>query len=271
MSNVFTLDSMREEAERRYAPTKIELSDGSTVELKSVLKLKKPAREAVQAALKEIDNIDELVDEDDEDSDTEVSEIVCEAVSKIFRLICGPAASRRLIAELEHDDPQIKATLHTSVLTKWIGETQLGGSRVLASLIDKHGEAILSDLLHHYQLDLRLLWSEEAPLSPRYVLALIMQLPTDGAFYASRRGGIQFRGWDADRYALVAAVNALRANNHILTVVNRDPAKPKPKPPEPFPTPDSDTKSAPKPGSFAHMIVAAKRAHRLRKEKELNG
>ncbi|QFG04498.1 tail assembly chaperone [Mycobacterium phage Jeeves] len=126
MSNVFTLDSLREETIKRYAPTKIELSDGSQVELKSVLKLKKPAREAVQAALKEIDNIDELVDEDDEDSDSEVSEIVCEAVAKIIRLISGASASRRLLAELEHEDPQIKATLHTAVLTKWIGETQLG-------------------------------------------------------------------------------------------------------------------------------------------------
>ncbi|APC43176.1 tail assembly chaperone [Mycobacterium phage Jaan] len=269
MSNVFTLDSLREETLRRYAPTKIELSDGSQVELKSVLKLKKKAREAVQEALKEIDNLDELAgDEDDEESDAELAEIVCEAIAKIIRLIC--TTPRKLLAELEHEDPQIKANLYTAVLTKWIGETQLGGSRVLAGLIDKHGEAILSDLLHHYQVDLRELFSEVAPLSPRYVLSLIMHLPTDGAFYASRRGGVQFRGWDADRYALVAAVNALRANNHILMMVNRDPAKPKPKAPDPFPTPDDNKKpTAPKPGSFAAMVVAAKKA--AREKREANG
>lgn len=145
-----------------------------------------------------------------------------------------------------------------------------GGSRVLASLIDKHGEAILSDLLHYYQVDIRELFSDEAPLSPRYVLALIMNLPTSGAFYASRRGGSQFRGWDVDRYALVAAVNAMRANNHILLMVNRDPSKPKPKAPESFPTPDSDKSNAPKPGSFADMVIRAKRAARLKKE-AMNG
>jgi hypothetical protein len=69
----------------------------------------------------------------------------------------------------------------------------------------------------------------------------------------------------------VALVNALRANNHILLMVNRDPAKPKPKAPESFPTPDQDTNSqAPKPGSFAAMVVQAKRAARLKKER-MNG
>lgn len=74
-------------------------------------------------------------------------------------------------------------------------------------------------------------------------------------------------GWDAERYALVAAVDALRAGNHIQLMVNRDPAKAKPKAPEPFPTPDQDIKkAAPKPGSFAAMLVAAKAAQRRKKE-----
>ncbi|AZS08228.1 tail assembly chaperone [Mycobacterium phage IronMan] len=125
MSNVFTLDALREETLRRYAPTKIELSDGSQVELKSVLKLKKKSREAVQDALQEIDKIDEIVgDDDDEESDEEVAEIVCDAVAKIIRLICS--SPRKLLAELEHEDPQIKANLYTAVLQRWIGETQLG-------------------------------------------------------------------------------------------------------------------------------------------------
>jgi hypothetical protein len=127
MSNVFTLDAIREETIKRYAPTKIELSDGSQVELKSMLKLKKKSREAVQEALKEIHNLDELtVDDDDEDSDDELSEIVCEAIAKVFRLIASTSGARKLIAELEHDDPQIKANLYMAVLTNWAGETQLG-------------------------------------------------------------------------------------------------------------------------------------------------
>lgn len=121
----------------------------------------------------------------------------------------------------------------------------------------------------YYRVDLRDLFDDEAPLSPRYTLLLISHLPTDGAFYASRRGGQQFRGWDADRYALVAQVNAQRANNHILTMVNRDPKKPKPKPPEWFPTPDDEIKSV-KPGSFA-AVAAAMLAEQKRKKELLSG
>lgn len=95
-----------------------------------------------------------------------------------------------------------------------------------------------------------------------------MQLPTDGAFYASRRGGVQFRGWDASMYAQVATVNAIRANNHILMMVNRDPKKKKPAEPEMFPTPDDHQESnAPKPGSFA--AIAAQMMAAQRKKKEL--
>ena len=126
-------------------------------------------------------------------------------------------------------------------------------------------------MLHYYRVDLRDLFSDEDPLSPRYVLSLILNLPTNGAFYASRRGGQEFRGWDIDRYAMVAMVNAKRATNHILMMVNRDPKKPKPKAPEPFPTPDEGKKAnAPKPGSFA-AIAASMMAAQRRKRELMNG
>ena len=95
----------------------------------------------------------------------------------------------------------------------------------------------------------------------------MLHLPTEGAFFASRRGGQQYRGWDVDRYALVSLVNAQRAGNHILLMVNRDPKKSKPKPPEPFPTPDSEEQSrTPKPGSFAAVAASMLAAQRRKKE-----
>lgn len=105
-------------------------------------------------------------------------------------------------------------------------------------------------------------------LSPRYILALARNLPPEGALHASVRGGNQFRGWDVDRYALVALVNAQRANNYILTMVNRDPKRPRPPAPEPFPTPDSEERKQNKlkPGSFA--AIAARMMADQRKKKE---
>lgn len=81
-------------------------------------------------------------------------------------------------------------------------------------------------------------------------------------------GGRQYRGWTTDRYALVSLVNAQRANNYILTMVNRDPKRPRPPVPEPFPTPQSDERKHKKlkPGSFA--AVAAKMLADQRKKKE---
>ena len=96
-----------------------------------------------------------------------------------------------------------------------------------------------------------------------------MHLPSDGAFYASRRGGSEFRGWDVDRYALVALVNAQRANNYILTMVNRDSKKSAPKPPEPFHTPDADVASKDnnnKPGSFGSIAASMMAAQRRKRE-----
>lgn len=149
------------------------------------------------------------------------------------------------------------------------GKHPVGGSRVLAGLIDEHGGAILSDLLHYYQVDLRDLFRDEGDLSPKYVLSLVMDLPSDSAFYASRRGGRQFRGWDDGRYALVALVNAAHASNYMFQVANSDPKKgKKPSLPEPFPIPDQITKAkkAPKPGSFA--FIAAQMIAAQRKSKE---
>jgi hypothetical protein len=119
-----------------------------------------------------------------------------------------------------------------------------------------------------YGFDLRELLSEEDPASPRYVLNLILNLPKTGAFYASRRGGQQYRGWDEDRYALADIYDAVQAGNHILMMANRDPNKPKPKPPQSYPRPDDlePKQAAPKKGSFAAMIVAAKKAQREREE-----
>ena len=146
-----------------------------------------------------------------------------------------------------------------------------GGSGTLAGLIDAHGEVLLPDLLHYYGVDIRDLFRTDNPLSPRYVLSLVVYLPPRSAFVAARRGGQQFRDWDAGRYALVDVANSLRALQHLYLVTHIDRRKTAlPKPPDPFPTPEEQRtkQSAHKPGSFAHMVVTAKAAvARKRKER----
>lgn len=125
MSNVFTLDALREETIRRYSPTEVDLGDGETVELKSLLRLGEKDRKAVLAAIEEINDIDQ--DDEDDESVLEWAEAVVDACSKIFRIISS--SPKKLTTRLDHEDPTIKANLYTAVLTRWIGESQLGEAK----------------------------------------------------------------------------------------------------------------------------------------------
>lgn len=143
------------------------------------------------------------------------------------------------------------------------GSEPAGGSAALAGFLDEYGEVLVADLLHYYGVDVRDLFRPERPLSPRYVLALIMYLPLGSAFVAERRGGQEFRDWDHSRYALVDAANSLRSLSHMYLATHIDPRKTRaPRPPDPFPTPEETRtkKQAHKAGSFAHMVATAKAA-----------
>ncbi len=136
-----------------------------------------------------------------------------------------------------------------------------GGSRGLAELIDEYGEHLAADLLEHYQVDLRDLFHPTRPLTPLWLLVLIRGLPEDCRFNAERRGGQEFRGWDADRWAAVATVNAVRALTYTYVSAH---SKSRPKPPEPFPVPGGARKNN-GPGSFA--FIAAQQLAAARKAK----
>lgn len=122
MSNAFTLDALREETIRRYSSTEIDLGDGETVELKSLLRLGEKDRKAVLECIEQINAVD--VDDEDDESVLEWAENVIESCSKIFRIIAS--SPKKLIAALDHEDPTIKSNLFTAVLSRWVGDSQLG-------------------------------------------------------------------------------------------------------------------------------------------------
>lgn len=126
MSNVFTLDAMRDEIVRRYAPTEIDLGDGDFVELKSILRLTEKDRKAVLAAIEEINAL-EVGEDDDDEAAAEWAEAVIDSCAKIFRLVSS--SPKKLVAKLDHEDPTIKASLYTAVLTRWVGDTQVGEAK----------------------------------------------------------------------------------------------------------------------------------------------
>lgn len=142
----------------------------------------------------------------------------------------------------------------------------VGGSTELARLIDGYGETLLPDLKHYYGIDLRDLFRDVDPLSPRFVLAHIKYLPIESAFVAERRGGQHFRGWSEDRYMQAAQINAQKAANWLFILANTDPKKRKPNMPEPWPLPDGKFKKPDQPGSFG--FIAKQHLAKAKKRKE---
>lgn len=62
-------------------------------------------------------------------------------------------------------------------------------------------------------MDVRDLWRPGSGVTPRYVLTLVGQLPSESAFGASMRGGAEFRPWSTEAYLLAAIANLLNAAN----------------------------------------------------------
>lgn len=106
MSNVFTLDSLREEADKQYKPLSVSLSDGTEVALKNILRLPAKGREAI---LKAVDAINK--------DDTSV-ELIAKSIDSILKGVADKPAE--LLAELNGD-----LAVSISLIEKWMAGTQL--------------------------------------------------------------------------------------------------------------------------------------------------
>lgn len=127
----------------------------------------------------------------------------------------------------------------------------------------------MPELRHYFGIDLRDIFSEVAPLSPRYVLAHVRYLPLESAFVAAQRGGDRFRGWDEGRYMTATLINTIKTLIYITTLANSDPKKHhRITPPEVYPIPDRKAKKErdARPGSFAHIVKT--KAAAIRKKRE---
>ncbi|QXN73862.1 tail assembly chaperone [Mycobacterium phage Eaglepride] len=116
MSNVFTLDSLREEADKTFAPVKVELSDGTHVTLRNLLRLAKNDRKKILAALEELRNDDK---EGEGKTLDEIDKMV-DSVTEILKLVAG-RDSAKLVKELDGD-----LGLLMGVLNNWLEATAPG-------------------------------------------------------------------------------------------------------------------------------------------------
>ncbi|MBM4592055.1 hypothetical protein GS454_01345 [Rhodococcus hoagii] len=118
MSNVFTLDSMREEIEREFAPLKINLADGSEVDLRNILRLPKTERTKAAAQLKVVQE----VQKEDTEELTRV-DALAEAMLPLLEILAG-SKGKKLVEELSDD-----TMLTLKVFTAWMSRSQPGEAK----------------------------------------------------------------------------------------------------------------------------------------------
>ena len=116
MGNMFSLESIREEADRSFRPVVIELSDGTECTLSNLLRLPKKDRIEVTRLLKKLENM-EGADEDDLEED-EV-DLFLDTATAVLTIVGD--RGKKLIAEIDGD-----LTVTMKVMEKWMESTQSG-------------------------------------------------------------------------------------------------------------------------------------------------
>lgn len=117
MSNTFTLDSMREEMDKKYAPVTLDLGGGDVVVLQNVLRIKAGARKEALSLIKQIQSLTESKD------DAELSEEDLDAVNELQEKILQLAADKpELLDAAVGGDPMIVM----EIFNRWMESTQAG-------------------------------------------------------------------------------------------------------------------------------------------------
>lgn len=116
MSKMFTLESIREEAEKSFRPVTIELSDGSECVLSNLLRLPKKDRIEVTRLLKNLEHLEGEAQDELEEDDVDV---FVDTASKILAIVGD--RGKKLVAEIDGD-----LTVTMKVMEKWMESTSSG-------------------------------------------------------------------------------------------------------------------------------------------------
>lgn len=118
MSNIFTLDSMREEIEKEFAPFQITVDD-KVLTLRNLLRVPKNRRDEVYGLL------DELTAVQDSDAGTlSVTEKSAQIALKIIPLVADDEKLANVLVERIEDD----LALTLRLFNVWMSATQAGNS-----------------------------------------------------------------------------------------------------------------------------------------------
>jgi hypothetical protein len=108
------------------------------------------------------------------------------------------------------------------------GEDPGGGSVVLASLINKAGEALFQDFQEVYGLNLIHMIRDDVP--PSEIIMLIRGLKMGSHFVAVLQGSPEFAGWTTQAFQMASLIDAVNYTTYVVAAANskRKPKEPKP-------------------------------------------
>lgn len=116
MSNVYTLDALKADLDREFAPLKIELG-GEQLVLRNLMRVGKTEREAVLAALKVVEESN--VSEEDASLD-DLSELG-DQIELILKTVVADGKGAKLVSAIGGD-----IALSTKLIELWVEATQPG-------------------------------------------------------------------------------------------------------------------------------------------------
>lgn len=117
-NNILTLDSLREDIEREFAPCQVDLGEGKTLTLRNLLRLPKNTREQVYTLLDELSDIQK----DDDQDGLVATEQSAQIALKILPLVAdNEKLGAKLVESIEDD-----LALTLRVFSRWMEGTQAG-------------------------------------------------------------------------------------------------------------------------------------------------
>lgn len=118
--NVFTLDAVRDDLESKFKPCLVRLSDGTDVELRGLLRLKKDARRSVKNNLEKLEGIEKREStSQDAGEQLDLVDETQETIEAILTAVCPQYSA--LLDDIDGDLPVTMA-----VFQRWLSETQAG-------------------------------------------------------------------------------------------------------------------------------------------------
>lgn len=117
MSNIYTLDDLKNDLDREFAPLTIQIGDDNLV-LRNLMRVNEKDRETILAALKTVED-----SSGKEEDDLGVDEVTAlgQAINTVLQLIVGDDKGAKLVAYVDGD-----LMLAMKIMELWTGATQPG-------------------------------------------------------------------------------------------------------------------------------------------------